>query len=223
MNSYWPIITCEHAGNLVPEEFSSLFKSYPTELNSHLGWDPGSWDIAVSLARLLKIEALGCHTTRLLIEPNRSLDSNQLFSPVTQLLPDMQKQKLINTIYLPYRNLVEEKIHQAHKPVLHLSIHTFTPVFNNQIRAVDIGLLFDPDRYREKEFCEAYIRQLNSPFPHFTVCFNEPYQGVDDGFTTYLRTRFNADQYLGIEIEVNQKFCADDQYIAKGLAAALRL
>ncbi len=223
MDNYMPLITCEHAGNLVPAEFSPHFKNHQAELDSHLGWDPGAWDIAVALARLLQTEPHGCHTTRLLIEPNRSMDSSQLFSTATQLLPAVDKQKLINTIYLPYRNRVEEKISKAPKPVLHLSIHTFTPVFNNHTRTVDIGLLFDPNRHSEKGFCEAYIEKLESQFPHLTLRFNEPYQGVDDGFTTYLRTRFNAGQYLGIEIEVNQKFCASAQDIAKGLAAALLL
>ena len=221
MNSYTPIITCEHAGNRVPEPFLPLFANQDTELNSHRGWDPGAWNMAVSLARLLRTEAHGCHTTRLLIEPNRSIDSDQLFSHLTRHLPATEKQNLIDTIYLPYRNRVEKAIAEAQKPTLHLSIHTFTPVFNNQTRTVDIGLLFDPGRHSEKEFCEAFIHKLSDQFPHLTLRFNEPYQGIDDGLTTYLRTRFDASAYLGIEIEVNQKWCAAAQDMAKGLATAL--
>ena len=136
-------------------------------------------------------------------------------------LPATEKQNLIDTIYLPYRNRVEKAIAEAQKPTLHLSIHTFTPVFNNQTRTVDIGLLFDPGRHSEKEFCEAFIHKLSDQFPHLTLRFNEPYQGIDDGLTTYLRTRFDASAYLGIEIEVNQKWCAAAQDMAKGLATAL--
>lgn len=215
------LITCEHAGNSVPKEFSSLFQVHITELDSHLGWDPGAWEIAVSFAKSLGTTPHGCHTSRLLIEPNRSLHSSQLFSHVTRQLPKSQKQKLINNIYLPYRNLIEEKINKATGFVLHLSIHTFTPVFNNQIRAVDIGLLFDPGRHAEKTFCEAYAENISRAFPHLAVRFNEPYKGVDDGFTTYLRTRFDNGQYAGIEIEINQKFSTSVQDMAKGLAAAL--
>ncbi len=35
---------------------------------------------------------------------------------------------------------------------------------------------------------------------------NEPYAGADDGLTTSLRGRFAPRQYLGIEIEINNRF-----------------
>ena len=35
---------------------------------------------------------------------------------------------------------------------------------------------------------------------------NFPYLGTDDGFTTYLRTKFADADYAGIELEVNQIF-----------------
>jgi hypothetical protein len=34
---------------------------------------------------------------------------------------------------------------------------------------------------------------------------NYPYQGTSDGFTTHLRKKFPDSQYVGIELEVNQK------------------
>jgi len=34
---------------------------------------------------------------------------------------------------------------------------------------------------------------------------NYPYTGKSDGFTAYLRRRFPADAYIGIELEINQK------------------
>lgn len=40
---------------------------------------------------------------------------------------------------------------------------------------------------------------------------NVPYNGADDGFTTYLREQFPADKYLGIEIEVNQKYAGTEE------------
>ena len=41
---------------------------------------------------------------------------------------------------------------------------------------------------------------------NLVVRFNYPYKGISDGFTKYLRTRFTGKQYIGIELEVNQKF-----------------
>jgi hypothetical protein len=33
---------------------------------------------------------------------------------------------------------------------------------------------------------------------------NYPYTGKSDGFTAYLRKRFDADRYVGVELEINQ-------------------
>ena len=41
--------------------------------------------------------------------------------------------------------------------------------------------------------------------PELKIRFNYPYLGKADGFTTYLRKIF-PENYIGIELEVNQKF-----------------
>ncbi|HZI25413.1 MAG TPA: N-formylglutamate amidohydrolase, partial [Chryseolinea sp.] len=101
--------------------------------------------------------------------------------------------------------------------------HTFTPVLNNQIRTVDIGILFDPNRKAESEFCRKLFDGLEQSLPYLSIKLNEPYKGTDDGFTTYLRTKFYDDEYLGIEIEVNQKYLGTEKWemIAIGLKEIL--
>jgi predicted N-formylglutamate amidohydrolase len=42
-------------------------------------------------------------------------------------------------------------IEASKKPVLHLSIHSFTPIWSGVERKVDIGILFDPDNKSEAE------------------------------------------------------------------------
>lgn len=221
MRKYHLLITCEHAGNKIPEEFSSFFKNHEKELEAHTGWDPGAWEIAGYLAKEFKVNPFSMHTSRLLIEPNRSLDHPQLFSAITNTFTPEQKQQLINTIYLPYRNQVEDHIRTNPKPVLHLSIHSFTPVLNQVTREVDIGLLFDPDRKQEASFCQSLRTTLEKNAPELRHRFNEPYLGVDDGFTTYLRKRFPDEEYLGIEIEVNQTFASNTRPMAELLVMSI--
>ncbi len=206
MNKHTLLITCEHAGRLVPEEYRSLFSNAVEDLDSHKGWDPGAWEIALSLGSVLNTEPVGVHYSRLLIESNRSLSHPKLFSMYTNKLSLTEKNKLITEYYLPYRNQIEERIQTFQKPVLHLSIHTFTPIWNERERQVDIGLLFDPERTKESLFCTTLKRAIDSQRNGFLCRLNEPYLGTDDGFTTYLRTRFDDADYLGIEIEINQKF-----------------
>ncbi|GAB1446464.1 hypothetical protein MASR2M41_22450 [Flammeovirgaceae bacterium] len=153
---YSIIITCEHAGNTVPEKYKSLFNDLEDVLNSHEGWDPGAWEVATYLGNHFQIVPIGCHTTRLLIEANRALDSSQLFSRYSILLSDEEKKNLIDEIYNPYRQLVKLKIEQLQQPVLHLSIHSFTPIYYGTKRNVELGLLFDPDRRLESHFCQEF-------------------------------------------------------------------
>jgi hypothetical protein len=54
---------------------------------------------------------------------------------------------------------------------------------------------------------------------------NFPYFGDTDGFTTHLRGVLPASEYLGIEIECNQRLVgkpAGERKVAKALVAALR-
>jgi len=85
---------------------------------------------------------------------------------------------------------------------LHLSIHTFTPVFDGKPRTTDVGLLYDPARDGEAALMKAWQRQLSQQLPELRTRRNYPYQGRADGFTTELRKKFADADYLGIEIEV---------------------
>ena len=216
------VLTCEHAGNRVPEKFSSVFNKADEILETHRGYDPGALDLFKELKKLSDF----CHfqmVSRLLIESNRSLHHKQLFSEYSRELPSETKTELVETIYLPYRNEVEEFIFAAIKQgeeVLHLSIHSFTPVMDGQERNADIGLLYDPSRKEEKLICAALRRELLRIKPELKIRFNYPYMGKADGFTTWLRKKFPK-HYLGIELEVNQKFVTENKMEDKQKQAIL--
>jgi len=196
------IISCEHAGNRVPESYEGLFS--PNELASHRGFDIG----ALSLAQAFKRPLIQHDVTRLLIDVNRSLHTPTLFS---HIFPPEEAERIVQQYYIPHRNRVlraVERCFQESEQVLHLSVHSFTPELNGVVRDVDIGLLFDPSRPNEKRFCEKlseYLQQNSS----LRICDNKPYLGTADGLTTTLRSLF-SDDYMGIEIEVNQKFSKDN-------------
>jgi predicted N-formylglutamate amidohydrolase len=208
------IITCEHAGNEVPDEYRYLFEGHENILASHRGWDPGALDIATFLAESLHCPLYSYTLTRLLIEPNRSIDSPQLFSEFSTGIPAQEKLAFIDEFYLSYRHEVESEIRTSGKPVVHISVHTFTPVLEGVKREVDIGILFDPGRWLETAFSQAWKNNLVRSLPDKTIRFNEPYKGIDDGFTTYLRTRFPDGDYAGIEIEINQRYAESDEFLS---------
>lgn len=216
MRPYPVVITCEHAGNTIPPAFQHHFTTAKEVLSTHRGWDMGALSIAQYLAQDLQVPLFFEKTSRLLIEMNRSLDHPALFSEYTQALAKADRLQLIEELYLPYRQQVISSLKSIidnHQAVLHLSIHTFTPVLGHEVRKTGIGLLFDPERSPEVIFCKSLRQSLRQSLSWMQIDFNSPYQGIDDGFTTFLRKEFSANQYCGIEIEVNQKYAEDDDVL----------
>jgi predicted N-formylglutamate amidohydrolase len=85
-------------------------------------------------------------------------------------------------------------------------MHSFTPVFDGAPRRADVGLLYDPRRAAERQWCGRWREALLGRRPELIVRRNDPYRGGADGLVTHLRRRFDADRYVGVELEVNQKF-----------------
>ncbi|MEQ8241680.1 MAG: N-formylglutamate amidohydrolase [Cyclobacteriaceae bacterium] len=202
------ILTCEHAGNQVPEAYQYLFENKEKLLKSHRGWDPGAVQVADFLHHELQCPLFKNYTTRLLVECNRSVGNEALFSEISNVLKPSIKKYLLEKFYYSYRNQVAQTIAEAIKtgPILHVSVHTFTPIFNGIERKLDVGILYDDARQNEVQFCEKWRDHFEQSLQHRTVALNLPYNGADDGFTTYLRTLYDDTQYLGIEIEINQKY-----------------
>jgi predicted N-formylglutamate amidohydrolase len=210
------IVSCEHGENNIPKRYLPLFKNNLSLLNSHRGWDPGALILAKKIALDLSAPLFYSTTSRLLIDLNRSLHHPGLFSEFSKRADDTIRQKIINSIYIPYRTGIVEhikKIKSATNPILHLSIHSFTNKLEGIERTADIGLLYDPSKLSEKNFCRKLKTSLEQAFPDLIIRCNYPYRGNADGFTTYLRRRFNERDYAGIEIEINQKHVVSDNVV----------
>lgn len=201
------VVTCEHAGNEIPRPYQYLFKD-KKELHSHRGIDEGALSFAEQLSDSLRVKLFETRISRLLVECNRSLSNPNLFSEFTSPLKPAVKESILKQYYHPYRNMVEKYIEEkvSTKPVLHLSMHTFTPIWEGEERKIDVGLLLDENRSSECDLCNPWTEKLSGILEEFDIVKNEPYKGSDDGFTTYLRTKFTPQQYMGIEIEINQKW-----------------
>lgn len=201
------LLTCEHGGNWIPDEYCGYFKNLKAVLNTHRGIDLGALDLFNHLKPLSSFSHFST-TSRLLIELNRSLHHKNLFSEFSKLLSKKEKETLITGYYSEYRDAVEEAIKkhlEAKIIVVHISVHSFTPVLNNIERQCDIGLLYDSTREIESSFCKQFKKELVKEDKNLNVRFNYPYLGKADGFTTYLRKQF-PENYIGIELEINQKF-----------------
>ncbi len=204
-------LTCEHGGNLIPPEYAEFFAGKREVLKTHRGLDIGALAVAKQLAVKLDAPLLYVEISRLLIDLNRSSHNPRLFSEFTRTLaPDLRRQ-IIDKHYTPHRRAVELAIKKeiSHgRRVLHLGIHSFTPVLNGVKRQAEVGVLYDPIRSHEKSISERLVMSLKSHLKAASCAWrvrkNYPYYGSSDGLTTTLRQRFKSSQYFGIELEMNQ-------------------
>jgi predicted N-formylglutamate amidohydrolase len=211
------LLSCVHGGNQVPKQFKHLFKTPGQKIflqSHHNSFDKGALVLAKNISRKLKLPLFSNTNTKLLIDLDCSLHNTAyLFKPdgsdqISKNFTSAEKEKIIKEIYLPYYRKVEKEIAKqikAGKTVFHLVVHTFTPVLKGKVRQADIGLLFNPRRKKEAEFCNKWRKVLNGFDKNIKIRFNYPYSGTEDGLTTSLRKKF-GEKYIGLEIEVNQKF-----------------
>jgi predicted N-formylglutamate amidohydrolase len=204
------VVTCEHGGNDIPPEYAAAFREAKQVLASHRGYDPGALELARAFAGELDAPLFHSTVSRLVVELNRSQHHGALFSIYTRTLEAEVRAEILARHYAPYRDAVETKIAsfigQGKLAVYHVSVHTFTPVLDGKTRHADIGLLYDPQRPLEFDWCVAWRMALRARRPDLVVRRNYPYRGISDGFVTYLRKKFSAERYAGVELEVNQKY-----------------
>lgn len=226
---HWALVlTCEHASKEVPESFRKCFD--PEQLSSHEGWDEGALQLAERVQDLTGVALHRGTHSRLLVDLNRSEESPGLHAPPIRALPEATREELVEEHHRPYRMRVLEAVEAALSPrqrVLHLSIHTFTPVLEGRVREVDVGVLFDPSAAVESDLAHELMERLSTALPEARVRPNEPYLGTADGLTTSLRGRFPDHLYAGIELEVTQAWVGRSDFderarrIAQAVAASI--
>jgi predicted N-formylglutamate amidohydrolase len=203
------LVTCEHGGNRIPAPYRSRFRYARRLLASHRGYDPGALAMAKALAGCLGGLLVAATVSRLLVDLNRSLGHPRLFSEITRPLPAQLRAAVVEQHYVPHRLEVERQVERAlarGRRVVHIASHSFTPELDGQVRRADVGLLYDPARRSEATLCAEWKAAIRSRDPSLTVRRNYPYAGRADGLTTHLRRRFAVDAYVGVELEVNQRF-----------------
>jgi predicted N-formylglutamate amidohydrolase len=188
-----------------------LFRGQQALLASHCGYDAGALHLATTLAAALRAPLAVATISRLVVDLNRSLGHRQLFSPPIRALPPAERAAIIAAYYRPYRDEVERRVGAIvarGQRTIHVSAHSFTPVLDGQARRADVGLLYDPARPGEALLCARWKAALADLAPMLIVRRNYPYQGKCDGLTAHLRQRYADSDYVGIELEVNQRIVA---------------
>jgi len=202
------LVTCEHGGNRVPSEYKEWFADADNVLGSHRGYDLGALAMARTLTGRLDAQLIFATVSRLVVELNRSTRNPRLFSSFIRQAPAPIRREIFERYYIPYWASVQAAVHRAlerRARVVHVGSHSFTSVLDGRVRDADIGLLYDPGRAKEVALCTHWRDAIRRRAPQWHVRRNYPYAGAGDGLTTELRRRFPPTQYIGVELELNQR------------------
>jgi predicted N-formylglutamate amidohydrolase len=224
------LISCEHAVNRIVPQFAYLFPE--TDIfSTHWAYDAGALHFAKNLTRKISMyfrtELICGNICRLLVDLNRPTDSKTLFTRFSGKLEPEKKEMLLHDFHNPYWYNIRQKIEQmlqSHPFLIHISVHSFTPELKNINRRTDIGLLFDRKRIFEQKLCANLKKQIKKQLPEFKTHYNLPYRGTHDGLTASLRQEYPVEKYIGLELELNQKFLVNGQFehFAKELIPVLQ-
>lgn len=218
------IVTCEHGGNRIPAAYQASFRGQSPLLDSHRGYDAGALEVARSLAASLGAPMLSSTISRLLVDLNRPVGHPHLFSAITRNLPVALRAKITAQYHEPYwADLKQFVMRSAAKSrrTIHIASHSFTPELDGQMRCADVGLLYDPGRPAETELCARWKAALGERDSELRVRRNYPYRGKAAGLTAQMRRCFAADTYVGVELEVNQRFVLESDGRWKALRSVL--
>lgn len=148
-----------------------------------------------------------------------------------------ERATVLDLYWRTHRERVVGRVMGGGSLVVHIGVHTFTPIWNGRERATDIGLLYDPARSGEVKLVRAWRREMVAAAPPAlrdvpasraptAIHLNRPYRGWTDGLTTSLRKELPEGRYVGVELEVSQRLATTSateigRWIGNGLRVAL--
>lgn len=177
------LFLADHASNALPAEYGSL--GLPTtELQRHIGWDPGTADITRALAARFAAPAVLTRFSRLLIDPNRGETDPTLIMrlsdgavvPGNARVDAGERERRLERFHRPYHRAVAAAIDRAlaaGEPPIIVSMHSYTPVWRGYPRPWHCGILWDKDPRLPRALFEGLGRDAT-----LVVGDNEPYDGA---------------------------------------------
>ena len=226
------LIVCDHASNHIPSEYRNLGLD-ESILDTHIAYDIGVKEVASNIARSLKCPLVMSDFSRLLIDPNRGIDDPTLIMKISDgsiiegnrnisfLVNSPEKQKRIKFYYDVYHQKISSIINRSIQKKLFpaiISIHSFTPFWQNQNRSTEVGILWDSDNRLPDIFFKYFHKNQNQ----LVIGNNKPYSGRMKNDTLY---RHGTKEGLAnILIEIRQDLISSDKgqkYFAKLIAEPL--
>jgi predicted N-formylglutamate amidohydrolase len=215
----------------VPRRLASYFNAQESDSQfvCRDGFDVGARPVARHFAMRLGCPLVEAKYSPIVIDCNRPATHRLLFSPLARRIPAHDRQVLTQEVHSVHHKRVRALLdHQQRcgEQTIHLAIHSFAPFDpgSNKVghqrrcdsaRRTDLGLLYDPSRDLERDLCAHWCDVLFERVPMIRVRRNYPMRGTREGLTQSLRREYPADAYLGIELQMNQAWCARELSISR--------
>jgi len=204
------LFVCEHASRYIPEGLGNLGLD-EAAAQSHIAWDPGALALAERASTALDATLIAQKISRLDYDCNRPPESDQAMRAESEVynipgntgLTAAQRNERTDYIYRPFQKALAKAVKTRPQTVL-MTIHSFTPVYNDKPRAVEVGILHDSDSRLADAMLNAAAKN-----PAFKVERNAPY-GPEDGVTHTLAEHALPGGLLNVMIEVRNDLLTDE-------------
>ncbi len=222
------LFICEHASGRVPPPLTTT-DSDDYWLASHWGVDIGARDLCLALSARLASPTVLARFSRLLCDANRHRDHPVLIRPDISGAPltfnsgldAAEVRRRVERYHEPYHQAVDAALAAVGPAVVLVSVHSFTPVWEQQVRTMDTGVLFDEAR----SGADAHSLHAALESQGFFSALNEPYSGANG--LMYAADRHGQDRGVRhLELELNQALICTPrriEQVADRLAVALRV
>jgi predicted N-formylglutamate amidohydrolase len=217
------LLICDHASCRFPASLGDLGLD-PFARRCHLAIDIGAGSLTEQLARSLGVTAVLAQYSRLVVDCNRQLMDPGAFLeygdgilvPGNRNLHQAEKDQRAEAIYWPYHRAIDEQIKRlrAVGPLpAFISVHSFTPVLNGEVRPWQVGILWDKDQ----SLSEIFVEEFRAA--GYLTGDNEPYSGkAPQDFTIDTHAEPLGMPHVGIEIRQD---LIDDIHGVEEIAAVM--
>jgi predicted N-formylglutamate amidohydrolase len=207
------LLTSDHYGRAIPRILGDL--GLPAgEMDRHIAWDIGIAGVADALSKHLDAHLIAQRYSRLVIDCNRppeAASSIPVISEATAIkanegLAREAAQARRQAIFEPYHRRIAETIDRRlreGKPVVLVSLHSFTPVYAGVARPWHIGTLYQ----RDTRLPPLLLKHLRAE-ADLVVGDNEPYAVSDDTDYT-IPVHGEARGLMNSGIEIRQDLIAE--------------
>jgi predicted N-formylglutamate amidohydrolase len=203
-------LTADHAGRIIPKILGDLGVPEP-ECQRHIAWDIGIAGVTERLSELLNATAVFQAYSRLVIDCNRdpswpsAMPEISEYTPVPGNVALTQEAKAarVAAIFAPYHDRIRTLLDaRAGRRTVLVAMHSFTPSFKGENRAMQVGMLYNKDARLARILLDL-LRQEGD----LTVGDNAPYAITEDSDYS-VPTHGEKRGLPHIEIEIRQDLIA---------------